>query len=377
MMVNWKIGLMVFSQIMVFLINSDIVDQVIAGDQNAIEVIHQCVFAVKMGRHVVLINILDLRKLIDLDEIFTRQEIAVFLKLKSWCVSLGNLKQSVSVKVIVTYSKSTHRVKNEIYLNPRETKNFDFISETQLLTENLDDAHFFMDYLLPYYQRKSKIRHVRVNSRNLMGGGDTTEEVYKEEIKEEKRLILCITDSDYKYKGSTSLGSTASKVQRQYCLNPFNAGFYSMQYVREVENLIPHSIILNNTNLKHHFLIVHSLKFDFSYFDMKDGIKEYQLIDPHQFAYWKQEFANTPLESKLNRLYRDKLSSKETSTGIHKDDKFVDGFGSNILKQSIDLLGKNLPKVEDSDLSDSQRHEWFNIGREILCWCCCYEKIIL
>lgn len=92
-------------------------------------------------------------------------------------------------------------------------------------------------------------------------------------------LCIAIVDSDMKYQGCVKgntckqLLETLRKANSSYC------GIYSMQQVREIENLIPYHLICECTNYKNHKLIKENFDFDMSFFDMKEGIRLKNLSD--------------------------------------------------------------------------------------------------
>ena len=128
---------------MIFSIETDIIDAAISYGDVALDVLHQCAIAIIRGKHIVTIKIPDIKKLLNLKDKFSRQELSAFDFVSNKYVHLGHLDSLVSIKCIVTFNKKTEKVGNVIYLNPTDNRSFEFFEETHLLVENIEDAFFF------------------------------------------------------------------------------------------------------------------------------------------------------------------------------------------------------------------------------------------
>ena len=142
-----------------------------------------------------------------------------------------------------------------------------------------------------------------------------------------------------------------------------------MHQVREIENLIPFHLICECTNYKNHKLIKENFDFDMSFFDMKEGIRLKNLSDVRFVDYWR---------SILDVHHRDysKMIKKEVQNRSKKrkskliDNIVLDGFGSKLLP-CIWKKGQNeLMRIDDHQLTISQKKEWLGIGQAIFDWCC-------
>lgn len=227
---------------MIFSIETDIIDAAVSSDDVALDVLHQCAIAINRGKHIVEIKIPDVKKLLNLKDKFSMQELSAFDTVSKKYVQLGYLNSLVTIKCIVTFNKKTEKVGNIIYLNPTDNRSFEFFEETHLLVENIEDA-FFFKYLTDYFQRKQKTMSCSVCSYKLMGGGDTTSKVVEYEMDLQEHFVLAIADSDKHYPNDPHLGETASKIKSCLSSNPFNCHLYHMTKVCEIENLIPFECI--------------------------------------------------------------------------------------------------------------------------------------
>ena len=135
-------------------IESDIIEEALSKDNEvAIDVLRQAALAIRNGKHAIIIQYADVVKLLKHKGVFSRYELAAFDKIGKIYTQLGSLTSKMKVKAFVTFSKQTQRLENNIFINPIETRGFEFFEETHLLTENLEDA-FFFKALTDYYQRK-------------------------------------------------------------------------------------------------------------------------------------------------------------------------------------------------------------------------------
>ena len=287
-------------------IESDIIEAALSkGNEVAIDVLRQTALAIRNGKHAVIINNADIVKLLKQNRLFSRYELAAFDKIGKIYTQLGLLTRKMEVKAFVTFGQRTQRLGNNIFINPNETRGFEFFEETHLLTENLEDAFFFKT-LTDYYQRKERIKACMVCSYNLMGGGNTTNNVIEYEKKLKQHFVFSVADSDFHFQGDSHLGETAKKIQDSLADNPFNCGFYVMNKVCEVENLVPYECLWKNKNLHDHCIVTNSHKFDMSFFDMKDGVHIQYLYSDTAFNYWKSELANHVPANKFKPIEKER-----------------------------------------------------------------------
>lgn len=362
---------------MILKVSSDIIDEVVnSQNELAIEVLRQLAFSIRNEKHAVVISKVDAARLRTCKDIFSRYELSAFDKVGNMFIQMGGVECKMLIKSIVTFTHTTERVGSTIYINPKELSMFEFYEETHLLTENIEDSDLFK-YIVNYYQRKERISNCVVGFYKMMGGGSTTGEVMKYEVGLRQHFVLGVADSDYHFQGDTKLGDTPKALNEAVKNNPFNCDCYHMDSVCEVENLIPWAVISGNNNLKHHKLVNTNNFFDMSFFDMKDGVHIQYLHSDTSYNYWSTQLsAHVPAIDFYNVNVERGRKSLDEFKNLYGDHTIIEGFGSHILRESIKLLPKVLPVVEDSDLSPSQRLEWYNIGRTIMSWCCCYKRMI-
>lgn len=121
-----------------------------------------------------------------------------------------------------------------------------------LLAENLSDCVFY-ERIAAYYCFKYGISGVQICFHHENGGGNTTCDVLKKCVQDEKELTLCIIDSDRKhdvsekYPNTPARGDTFRRTNRisKELLKDTNLpphALYPLD-VHEVENLIPQQIL--------------------------------------------------------------------------------------------------------------------------------------
>lgn len=359
---------------MIISIETDIIDAAVLSDDVALDVLHQCAIAIIRGKHIVIIKITDVNKLLNLKDKFSRQELSAFVFVSNKYVQLGHLNNLMSIKCIVTFARNTEKDKDIIYLNPNDNRSFEFFEETHLLVENIEDA-FFFKYLTDYFQRTQKTMSCSLCSYKLMGGGDTTSKVMEYEMDLQEHFVLAIVDSDKHYPGDPHLGETASKIKSCLSSNPFNCHLYYMTKVCEIENLIPFDCIKNLSNFKTHILVTDNKGFDYSFFDMKDGVHYRYMFSDGGYNHWSSQLSHLVDSQELVTIDSDRRSmSEEVFRKRHKGKRLFDAFGTQILSQSLTQMRTEKKIYTDADLTANQQYEWENIGRIITSWCCCYSK---
>lgn len=108
---------------------------------------------------------------------------------------------------------------------------------TILLAENLSDCKLLRE-LTRAFVKSEGLGSARICFDDCLGGGATTSVLAEDIIKENRRLMFSVVDSD-RQTPFGSLGSTALTIQRVYnSLLPVNADLHILR-CRELENLMP------------------------------------------------------------------------------------------------------------------------------------------
>lgn len=348
---------------MLIKVEHDFVDKVLSSnDDKLTDVLHRLLWAIHFGKHVVTFDAKDYDQLSSFGEL-SRMERASVLKAKSMHSRMGTLFSNVNIVCIVTLKEVTHRTADKIFINPQQSCQFEFQEETHLITENLVDSGFFIDYIVQFYQQQKPILHIAINTYRSMGGGDQIGKVLQQEIDLKQHFALAITDSDKRFPNQMKPGATSKKVIDVLKVVPFNGGHYIMKDVKELENLLPFKFFQQNTNLKYKAIVNKKIFNDLSFFDFKEGFYSSTVNDQDYNKYW---FKNVVDVNTMNIL------GIETKTGSKA--RIIEGLGDKIFEQTIGIMNSSHSTITPADLTQSQNLEWNRIGLHVISWCCCYAK---
>ena len=151
-----------------------------------------------------------------------------------------------------------------------------------------------------------------------------------------------------------------------------------MTKVCEIENLVPFECIKNISYFKAHILVTDIKGFDYSFFDMKDGVHYRYMYSDEGYKHWSSQLSHLADSKVLRTIDSDRRSmTEEDFCKQHKGKRLCDAFGTKILSQCLTQMKSEKRIYTDDDLSLDQQYEWENIGRIITSWCCCYAKQIL
>lgn len=345
----------------------DIAEDACNGKERAIQFLTLLLLAHRQGKHLVFFSheVADMLVKSDLPDSIRR----ICDSIGQQTSKFGTLSHSISIKLVISQNKySSATGQKIILLNPYTNTTFEVYEETHLLTENLQDADFYLA-IVSYYKRKKRLNTINVSFFPLQGGGDTISCVMEKEMALGNHLCLAITDSDMKYEGSKK-GGTYKKLLGVMKLGDATfCGLYCMNKVREVENLIPYHLIYGNANYKSNKLVKEDFDFDMSFFDMKEGIRTKNLGDDKFVAFWRKIFGvhHKNYSALIKQEVRNK--DKKQKTRLHNG-IILDGFGSKLLGVIWKTSQKELMRIEETQLSQSQKAEWMEIGQVIFEWCC-------
>lgn len=270
---------------------------------------------------------------------------------------------SEGIPIVPTFIEGKQRI-----LSLKEAVEKNVNSKCYLVGENLNDCAFYT-VMAKRYLHKLPVRDVQVNFCNENGGGDTTNLVFKKCVMEDKRLTLCVADSDKKHGESTAYpnkpakGETVRKLEKVYSeLKSYKLDSICEVYgleVHEVENLIPIPVLEKICTsgvpqmsdgikiLKK--LLLFGLDEAVLCYDFKEGdkkIKEFPAM-----AYWL-EVLEVINERNMPGICSSKLLEK--ALGIMRDDS---GNITNFIAS-----------VTMDPYLDSR---WKSIGTKVFTWGCC------
>lgn len=366
---------------MLIKVESDFVDSFLRKDQLSINVMFSLLSAIHYGTHAVFFNLNDYARLFPCTD-FGRIERSALLRAKSMNSRIGALKDATNLLCHVTYAQDTHRTDTEIFINPSTVTGFDYQAKSVILTEHLSDSDYFLKFILPNVEKIEPKLRIDIAAQQMMGGGNPIGDVMAQEVRIKEHFVLAIVDGDRKYPGHNGEGDTSRTVSNALRNHPFNAGQYTMHRVMEVENLIPLALIEDNPNQRTHDIFLHNPFRNYSFFDMKNGLK--CSLDPKYNAYWLEnlktdDYKQSYIDAKAKFL-KDKAKQEKKAENKAEKPKIekivvVKGFGSGLFDETLKQIEeRNDPIIDMKELSEEQLEEWETIAFHIIRWCCCYGK---
>ena len=341
-------------------IDRSVLEEARNGNQLAFDVLNDLATAQRKGYHALWADAKILEEIVKLPKSELGGSLKVYYALSKVVRTRKAFYESVSTKVLVSFSEKTRRENNIIYFKPSDKVQLS-ISSTTLLTDNLNDGYFF-EYIVLWYMRTHRLT-VSYNIHHQPGGGDSMVDSYKDYAtnKKECSFCLCIADSDIKADVDKLLehklinasqkptyGETYKKIWVYDCKKePFNCACYCFENVVEVENLIPFCIIEKDNNYKEQVAALKSANIpDYSYFDFKEGFVKLNESDAYVQDYWKKII-----------FTKQKLP-------------IIKGFGDKLLSYILTNHKDKLLEIDDSMLSSAQLKEYEAIGKRVFSWCC-------
>lgn len=240
-----------------------------------------------------------------------------------------------------------------------------YFEQAHILVENLIDADIYL-HLSKIYLSKKNLDILELKLYPINGGGNQIYNQYKTSFKIEKKIGICITDSDKSYPDS-EYGNTTKKLLNEKDENSFSQIFI-LDNQRELENFIPIDF------LKYIFESTSPQKFDnflgnidkqfYNFIDYKKGIGILDFKDSKFFDFWKEVF----FEKKINCSFSIKLnSSQEIEYNFDNINEIIDflqtepkenlkqlknificeGYGADISKEFYKILLDRKKKLEN------------------------------
>ena len=369
------------------------------SSEKAREVLSYLDLAVRLGKHFVFADVLCFQRVFKINSKLVNLR-SIYSSYSEYGAIASNL--SWHVEFVGTDKESMKDIDRKvIYLRIDLIPSFEVFAETRFLCENLIDIKFY-DYLLKWYKQSNRMS-INCCYYPLLGGGGTTADVYSFEIDRRKNFVLCITDSDYKFKntvcsksllGNSALGDTAKKVieveRKKDC---FFSIFYYLSRIAELENLVPLSLYKKVSealpDLTQRYNIIETLyKIDKDYLcflDMKNGVSLWRLSTAHesdniiQIVSSIKPLNNTIIETETNRIINE-LKKEGINEGDEffeekkkhkmKKIKYIEGFGQKIMDNIINLIPESDIDSLFSSATDTQKIEMNTIGELLLNWSC-------
>lgn len=223
------------------------------------------------------------------------------------------------------------------------------LQETVFITENLNDAHIYEHGSKSFLILKKLYSEYDIKFRKLNGGGNTTIDVFNEELADE-RFLLCLLDSDKKHpKGK--LGDTAARFND--VKHGYGEGYYlEVLSCTELENIIPYKLVKEVISkykpdaLDEFNKVTKNLR---KYSDHKKGltIKDALTLDrAHNHQHWAKLIQDLNLENET----------------------ICPALGDNLLSHCINFINKESLHKFCEYIDSNSDTDWINISRKVASW---------
>lgn len=246
------------------------------------------------------------------------------------------------------------------------------LRETILITENLDDALFYLEIGEIYKESNSMFKQLKLTSQNLAGGGDNTHQTFTESSKSLQPL-LCILDSDKIHPRQSEVGETAKKVlHAKKQLNGIETTLIRPLPVRAIENLMPTSVLKEIKEEGHYLGLVfeeENKKFK-KYVKCKDfkgihgkfitleDLEKKLCVCSKQGFFWSEFYEKYQYHSE-----------QLVCSNLHHNLKFGKKVG--FIASCINILKNNI-SIRNSLFSDETETDLKNIALDIISWAISY-----
>lgn len=316
----------------------------------------------------------------------TRELSKIFYDEQSLLTAINDIKNSHNdfrnlQKVIGTYVRIIDyntdfsiAMENEktIYYIPIDYFN-DVLDKTLIITENESDFDFYIALLLQA-QKENAYRipqYVKFRCDSLPSGGSQMGSLYRTRVRKEKRITLCVTDSDKKCKYDT-YGGTAQKTKDEH--DSFDITRISDLHilnVREKENLIPPSYLLKHNSMKNNQVL--KILEPLENTELSHLLK-FVKLSGNSIKSNEEIFQHLDCPDDLRTLTKKGIEMWASSC-LYPQDLIYDrkySVGQGMPLESIQWL-ENF--YEYLPLYLSEEHE--NLTTKLFYWCCAKEKVRL
>jgi hypothetical protein len=354
-----------------------------------ISAIENMATAANEGKHI-LIGRRDLfERLSNLSFISSRSS-ASYKKCKEQLPEYANLKSITSdyIQVIPDGNDTINIVDGQRIINIPLGRFTDtsMIQESVLLCENLIDCDFYQ-IVAKVYALKKKLGTLKMRYEGRLGGGSTIVDVYQQTQGENKRLCLCIADSDKKFPTS-DFGEIIKRLERiDDKAKPLSK--YIPLLCREAENMLSYKQLelacsMDESRLKALQSLNNIEKCNDEerlYIDIKKGLKlagVFKLaIDNPCRNYWNNflsSFCRANVYNNNPCLRKNNYHINEHNCELKEEDDscectIMPGFGDNIFENVVMELKRNSGQKVAEMLSSSVSDEWMRVGHIVFSWC--------
>lgn len=275
--------------------------------------------------------------------------------------------------------------KKVIQVSPKFFNDSETIQKTIILAENINDSFFYEIIATVYLIWKELRASIAYEKRG--GGGSTITGNYIEIQRSNKRLCLCLVDSD-RLAPQSSLGSTAQSIQRQADSRCTRTQLFILNF-REIENLIPTSILselplIKSKNAQEALEVIQAID--------RSSVQEIRgFLDIKHKMVFQSVIKNK--EDNVKEFWQDKIDEISQISDIRIDSwcqehwscskpnpcncSIFPGFGDGVLEQTIEHLKGIAPQQIAKKIKEGNplRREWEKLGEAVVNWCLADQPI--
>lgn len=267
--------------------------------------------------------------------------------------------------------------KEECNVKLEELSSNNMTDITIIITENGDDYELYK-LIAKYYAKSNRIK-TSIWFDLKLGGGSTTSKTLEYEIETNKefetnkKLCLCIVDSDIKFLNGPA-GDTKKSVEK--FIKKKTQDFWKVIFldVHEIENLLPICWMEKcTTDIKTSSETIKFLRYltdkekkhkAIYYFDIKNGIKKEKFI----------------CKDEKNKEYRKFWISYLEDYGIEIDkvegEHIINGLSQKILSKVVkECIEKNWLD-ELNPIDEHLKEKWTSVGKDVFSWGCVGNRIL-
>jgi hypothetical protein len=247
------------------------------------------------------------------------------------------------------------------------------------LGENNRDIEFYKNFALVFMYENRFLKGLSINFDPIGGGGNNICDQYDVIQKDNKKLCLCIVDTDCDYNGD-SLGQTAKNLINRHDIN-FSYGSqkifceYMLIKARESENLIPSPALYeiedgnpNRQKFLYWLEAVEQINSDARFYvDIKNGMKFNEIIQSRNsdlIHYWTRH---------LKQWLTNCSFIEDESCGGDCICFEVPGMGNNTLDNVLEIFQRLTTQKIAEMVRGNQllKQRWLEIGENIYLWFVC------
>lgn len=355
----------------------------------AIDALDNLALGRKEGKHILFGDRITLEALLTCDLLHAKSK-SIFRRVLENVPQIGEFARTVERRIEVVANnipgptKSIEGTREVIRVPARYFADSMLVQPAVLLGEHRRDAEIFL-IMARVYAVNNRLHGIPIEADLQGGGGSATANAYENLQRLQRRLCICIVDSDRPAPGA-ALGSTARGVMAVD--DPiFPLSELQVLKYRELENLIPTRLFadvstgdvnrmeavsrLERLEVTAHAGLRHHL-------DLKDGTSLHKAIlsrspTSPEAKYWTSLL---PTLVALGARLEVECQANGTCAAPERCRCILfPGFGETILDTLASRLNETTPSKVAEAVCAHTASEWARLGSIVLAWCCGAQRV--